>query len=74
MTYNQAMAKAKKIIDRHIQIARKGGLYENFGEKAYRKFKDNINTFENEDDLSFADKANVCEFLSSELSTIDQNS
>ena len=62
---------AKKIIEKHIKLARQNKITENFGEKDYREYREKINS---EDNLSTAQKANLCSFLSDELNNIDINS
>jgi hypothetical protein len=61
----------KKIIEKHIKLAQQNKITENFGEKDYREYREKVNS---EDNLSVAQKANLCSFLSDELNNIDINS
>lgn len=67
-SYQKHHAKAEKIIKKHIAIARQNGVTENFGEKEYRKFREQVNFDES---LSYAEKAMLCDFLSNSLNAIE---
>lgn len=61
------MKLAKKIIAKYEAKAKKYGITENFGEKDYRIFMDKVNQ---NNDLSYAEKADLCGYLSEYLSYI----
>ena len=69
--FTKQVKRAKKIINKMILKWQAGKHYENFGEKEYRKYREAIN---NNEKLSYAEKADLCGFLSTHLANINDNS
>lgn len=59
--FKKYMRKAKTILARLQVKADRGNFYENFGQKEYSKFREEIN---NNDILSYGDKADICGYFS----------
>ncbi len=64
-------AIANTVIKKMVKKANAGGMRENFGNKELRKFNDLIN--HTDDELSYADRAELSSYLSEKLSRIALN-
>lgn len=67
--YTKWMKKAKNILAKLQAKADAGTFYENFGEKEYRKFREEINNSE----LSYGKKADIAGYLSEKTGWITPN-
>jgi len=71
MNFMQYKKKAQKELQKLADNITSGRvqIYENYGQKEYRKFKDRINADNN---LNYSEKAELCAYYTEKASRIDQ--